>query len=89
MRKADLARFGRIEEGVLTCMLHGWQFELKTGRCLTSDRHRMYARPIQTTESGDALQIDGEITQEHESTQGVASLIQARCHDCWYNPRKW
>jgi UDP-MurNAc hydroxylase len=87
--KADLSRFGRIEEGVLTCMLHGWQFELKTGRCLTSDRHRIHARPIQTAESGDALQTDGEITQEQGSTQSVASLIQARCHDCWYNPRKW
>ncbi|MEO7002432.1 MAG: Rieske 2Fe-2S domain-containing protein, partial [Ktedonobacterales bacterium] len=34
--KADLTRFGRIEDGVLTCTMHGWQFELATGRCLTS-----------------------------------------------------
>jgi UDP-MurNAc hydroxylase len=39
-RQADLTRFGEIEDGVLTCSLHHWQFELETGRCLTSeDRH--------------------------------------------------
>jgi UDP-MurNAc hydroxylase len=38
-RKADLATFGEIEGGVLTCTLHGWQFDLGSGRCLTaSDR---------------------------------------------------
>jgi UDP-MurNAc hydroxylase len=39
-RQADLTRFGEIEDGVLTCSLHHWQFELETGRCLNSeDRH--------------------------------------------------
>jgi UDP-MurNAc hydroxylase len=39
-RQADLTKFGEIENGVLTCSLHHWQFELETGRCLTSaDRH--------------------------------------------------
>ena len=33
-------RFGEIADGVLTCSLHHWQFDLATGRCLTSDdRH--------------------------------------------------
>jgi UDP-MurNAc hydroxylase len=36
-RQADLSRFGEIEDGILTCSLHHWQFELATGRCLTSD----------------------------------------------------
>jgi UDP-MurNAc hydroxylase len=36
-RQADLTRFAEIEDGVLTCSLHHWQFELATGRCLTSD----------------------------------------------------
>lgn len=36
-RQADLTRFGEIDEGVLTCSLHHWQFDLATGRCLTSD----------------------------------------------------
>ncbi len=34
----DLARFGEVEGGVLTCTLHGWRFDLATGRCLTADR---------------------------------------------------
>jgi UDP-MurNAc hydroxylase len=39
-RQADLTRFGEIDDGVLTCSLHHWQFDLATGRCLTSDdRH--------------------------------------------------
>lgn len=36
-RQADLTRFAEIEAGVLTCSLHHWQFDLETGRCLTSD----------------------------------------------------
>jgi UDP-MurNAc hydroxylase len=29
---------------VLTCSLHGWQYELATGRCLTSAGHEISAR---------------------------------------------
>jgi UDP-MurNAc hydroxylase len=42
--KADLTRFATIEDGVLTCSLHGWQYELATGRCLTSAGHEISAR---------------------------------------------
>ena len=39
-RQADLMRFGEICDGVLTCSLHHWRFDLESGRCLTSDdRH--------------------------------------------------
>jgi UDP-MurNAc hydroxylase len=39
-RQADLTRFGEIADGILTCSLHHWRFDLETGRCLTSDdRH--------------------------------------------------
>jgi UDP-MurNAc hydroxylase len=34
--QGDLTRFGSIEGEVLTCKLHGWQFDLPTGRCLTT-----------------------------------------------------
>jgi UDP-MurNAc hydroxylase len=34
---ADLARFGEVEDGVLTCQLHGWQYDIDSGKCLTSD----------------------------------------------------
>ena len=45
-RQADLTRFGEISDGVLTCALHHWQFDLATGRCLTSDEHRIDAERI-------------------------------------------
>jgi UDP-MurNAc hydroxylase len=48
--KADLARFAVIEDGVLTCRLHNWQFELATGRCLTSTGHTLFAKPVEKEE---------------------------------------
>lgn len=43
---ADLTRFGSVEDGILTCAMHGWRFELATGRCLTSDDRRIVCEPI-------------------------------------------
>ena len=43
--KADLTRFGSVEDGVLTCALHGWQWELASGPCLTSDGHPAVRAP--------------------------------------------
>ncbi|MDQ3834112.1 MAG: MBL fold metallo-hydrolase [Actinomycetota bacterium] len=51
--KADLTRFGEEKEGVLTCMVHGWQFDLTTGRCLTSDDVRLYTKPILERETSE------------------------------------
>jgi UDP-MurNAc hydroxylase len=42
--KADLTRFGKIDDGVLTCQLHGWRFDLASGKCLTSAGHEIRAR---------------------------------------------
>lgn len=42
--RADLSRFAVVEGNVLTCQLHGWQFDLATGRCLTSADIRIRAR---------------------------------------------
>ena len=50
--KVDLAKFGHVENGVLTCSLHGWQFEVASGRCLTSDGYRLYSRAIEPAEKG-------------------------------------
>lgn len=47
--KADLTRFGIVEGGTLTCQLHGWKFDLASGRCLTSVGH-----PIRASKSGSA-----------------------------------
>jgi UDP-MurNAc hydroxylase len=44
--KADLTRFGEVKDGILTCQMHGWQYELATGRCLTSDDRKLIVRPV-------------------------------------------
>ena len=43
-RQADLATFGRVDGCVLTCDLHGWQFDLESGRCLTADDRKIRVR---------------------------------------------
>src|SRR5215472_6285749 len=42
----DLSRFGKTDGTTLTCTMHGWQFDLATGRCLVSDAptHRLRSR---------------------------------------------
>ncbi len=45
--KADLTKFASVDaSGVLTCSLHGWQYELESGRCLTSEGHEISARRL-------------------------------------------
>jgi len=39
--KADLSKFGVVEDSTLTCNLHGWQWNLDTGRCLTTKGHEL------------------------------------------------
>ena len=41
--KADLTRFGIVDGDTLTCQLHGWKFDLPSGRCLTSVGHKIRA----------------------------------------------
>ena len=43
-RRADLTIFGEVDGGILTCALHGWQFDLETGRCLTADDRHLRVR---------------------------------------------
>ncbi|MGY0232522.1 Rieske 2Fe-2S domain-containing protein [Longispora urticae] len=39
--KADLGRFGKVEDGVLTCQMHGWKWNLESGKCITSAGHEI------------------------------------------------
>ncbi|WP_432839994.1 Rieske 2Fe-2S domain-containing protein [Dactylosporangium sp. CA-092794] len=41
--KANLARFARLDDAVLTCQMHGWRFDLPTGRCLTTAGYQIRA----------------------------------------------
>lgn len=80
--KADLTRFARIEDGILTCTMHGWQFELATGRCLTSDDRKLYSQ-----------RIDADGAPINEAGEPVEAMTMerpapAQCKDCWYRPEK-
>ncbi len=48
--RADLSKTGRIDDGVLTCSLHDWSWDLRSGKCLTSFGH-----PIRASQAEDAL----------------------------------
>ena len=87
--KADLTRFATIEDGVLTCSLHGWQYELETGRCLTSDDRHLYTQKIDASGAVAESRSDGAVTHAPlEQPTGGAS-IRDRCYDCWYDPKKF
>ena len=74
--KADLARFGHVENGVLTCTMHGWQFELATGRCLTSDDRKLYSVPITAA--------DGATEASQVAQPAYTPPPFARCKHCWF-----
>jgi UDP-MurNAc hydroxylase len=44
--KADLSRFGVVQGNTLTCNLHGWQWNLDDGRCLTARGHELRCRQL-------------------------------------------
>ena len=44
--KADLSKFGVVEGATLTCNLHGWQWNLENGRCLTSKGHELRCKKL-------------------------------------------
>ncbi|KOU59138.1 (2Fe-2S)-binding protein [Streptomyces sp. MMG1533] len=52
--QADLSQFGRIEDDVLTCTMHGWDYHLPTGRCLVADGRDIRAAPIGRQDRGGA-----------------------------------
>ena len=44
--KADLSKFGVVEGNTLTCNLHGWQWNLDSGRCLTTKGHELRSQKL-------------------------------------------
>jgi UDP-MurNAc hydroxylase len=49
---ADLLRFGHVEDGVLTCSLHGNRYDLATGRCLTAEGFSLFTVPAARSGTG-------------------------------------
>ncbi len=43
-RLADLSVFGEIDDDQLVCTLHGWRFDLETGRCVNADDRKLRVR---------------------------------------------
>ena len=43
-RNADLSVFGEVDGCELVCTLHGWRFDLETGKCLTTAGHELRVR---------------------------------------------
>src|SRR5438874_11942025 len=89
--KADLTRFAQVEDGVLTCTMHGWQFELATGRCLTSDDRKLFSQRITsegTAENGlDGLEdLAGVDMQQGPGENGMPGPSTVKCKHCWYVP---
>lgn len=39
--RADLTQYGELHGNILRCCMHGWTFDLSTGKCLNSDNHRI------------------------------------------------
>jgi len=76
--KADLTRFATIEDGVLTCTMHGWQFDLETGRCLTSEGHPLYTQALQEPEPE---KLPAPVTSD-----GQFNPVRDKCDHCWYKP---
>lgn len=44
---------GELEDGIVTCWVHGWQYELATGECLTSPDAPLTTHDVQIV--GDAV----------------------------------
>jgi UDP-MurNAc hydroxylase len=78
--KADLSRFGQVADGILTCTLHGWQFELETGRCLTADDRHLYSRSLART----ARTASREVELSKPVSDGGAT-VRPQCGHCFYD----
>jgi len=61
---------------VLTCTMHGWQFDLETGRCLTSEGHPLYTQAVDKLESPSQ--------PAPEVPEGKINTIREKCDHCWY-----
>lgn len=63
--KADLARFGHVEDGVLTCQMHGWKWDLSDGSCLTSEGHQIRCAP-----AGSEVGVEAPAPVPHDDHHG-------------------
>jgi nitrite reductase/ring-hydroxylating ferredoxin subunit len=58
-RDVELADYGELCGAVLTCRAHGYEFDLRTGRCTDDPRLRMQRYPV--TVIDDEVWVDIEL----------------------------
>jgi UDP-MurNAc hydroxylase len=56
--RADLSRFGVIDEETLTCRMHGWQWDLESGACLTSAGHPLRSRRVRAELAAASVPVE-------------------------------
>ena len=71
--------------------MHGWQFELATGKCLTSDDRKLFSQRITQEEVSSAglngLEGSSDVEVEQVATQDTMAKPHAvKCKHCWYVP---
>ena len=51
---------GRLEDGVLTCSVHGWVYDVRTGRGINPESTILPSYPIKVENSDILVDVDGE-----------------------------
>jgi UDP-MurNAc hydroxylase len=69
--KADLSRFGSIEDGVMTCQMHGWKWRLSDGKCLTSVGHDLRCAPAGEAVPGGEPVVHHDHRGQHEMSESA------------------
>jgi len=59
---------GEIDNGILHCPGHGWQFDIVTGRCLNAPAYRL--KPFSVTFSAESVLIEWEEADLKPETNG-------------------
>ena len=71
--KAELAHFGEVDGTTLTCRMHGWQWDLTTGRCLTSRGHELRCHAVDAADDGTVVCIDGSNDDRRTAPSGPST----------------
>ncbi len=64
--------------------MHGWQFELATGRCLTSDDRKLYAQKLASDGTDESEKVEEQAQQEPVEEWIKPPTYQ--CGHCLYVP---
>src|SRR5262249_25924750 len=91
--RGDLSRFGETSGTTLTCTVHGWQFDLETGHCLSTDddSYRLRSRPARALAPQDpraALAAGSTRRTRNGAVARPAARRPRACRRTWPTPRR-